>query len=302
MRVAVFGASGVQGAAQVRALARAGHEPVAISRAPKPTSVDGRQIETLAVDFTNPRDIQKAVASAETILLNLPSTSFSPAEPILAACRTLGEEAKRAGTRLIVFNTSMPVPEETKHVKAQDDRREMRRVLREAGVPLVSIQPVCYIDNLLEGWAYPHIRDAKTLVYCHKPSLRASWICHDDVAQLVMAAMTRPHLAGRNIPVGGPEAVRLPEVAGRLGRAWGVELGCVCQTVDDFCLHIAEAMGGRGLETDRIIKQMHKAYTWYNEAPEKPFVVDMDPVLEELPVKLTTIEDWGRAHYPPDWK
>ncbi|KAH8657893.1 hypothetical protein BX600DRAFT_468337 [Xylariales sp. PMI_506] len=299
MRVIVFGASGVQGAAQVAALARAGHDPIAVSRSPDSLSIDDRKIETAAVDFGDDAAVANmlATAGAEVVFLNLPSTSFHPAEPILAAAASIGAAAQASpSVRLLVFNTSMPVPEIPQEIKAQDDRREMRRLLRESGIPVISIQPVVYLDNLLAGWALPPIRDTNTIIYCHKPTLEASWICHHDVAQLMMAAMNRPELAGRNFAVGGPETVRLQQLAEKLSRAWGREMAYVNQTVDDFCEKISKTMQGRGLETERIIKQMHKAYTWYNDVPE--FKVDMRPVLKELPVELTPIEEWGRRNVP----
>lgn len=299
MRVVVFGASGVQGAAQVPVLARGGHDVVAISRNPKPLTIDGRKVETAAADFNDEAAIYRVLKGADVIFLNLPSTSFHPAEPILAAAKMIGEAAKANSVPLIVFNTSMPVPEVPQDIKAQDDRREMRRLLRETGVPVISIQPVAYLDNLLEGWALPPIRDRKTVVYCHKPDLRVSWICHHDLAQLMMAAMERPHLAGRNIPVGGPETVVLAQLAEKLSKGWNTKLDYENQTVADFCDKISKTMQGRGLETERIVNQMFKAYTYYNDVPE--FNVDMRPVLEELPVKLTPIEEWARTHPVPGW-
>lgn len=301
MRVVVFGASGVQGAHQVPVLARAGHGVVAVSRNPKPLEVDGKRIEATAVDFTNEAAICDVLKGANIIFLNLPSTSFNQSGPIIAAAKAIGEAAKEAGVRLIVFNTSMPVPDAPQDIKAQDDRREMRRLLRETGVPVISIQPVVYLDNLLEGWALPPIRDRDTVVYCHKPDLQVSWICHHDVAQLMMAAMHRPELAGRNFPVGGPETVRLEQLAEKLSRAWGRKLDYECQTVPDFCDKISKTMQGRGLETDRIVNQMFKAYTYYNEAEDEPFNIDMGPVLKELPVQLTPVEEWAKRRSPPGW-
>lgn len=301
MRVVVFGASGVQGAHQVPVLARAGHDVVAVSRNPKPFEVDGKSIETAAADFGDKAAISKVLQGADTIFLNLPSTSFNQSGPIIDGTKAIGEAAKEAGVRLIVFNTSMPVPEEPQDIKAQDDRREMRRLLRETSVPVISIQPVVYLDNLLEGWALPPIRDRNTVVYCHKPTLEVSWICHHDVAQLMMAAMHRPELAGRNFAVGGPETVRLEQLTAKLSRAWGRKLDYECQTVPDFCDNISKTMQGRGLETDRIISQMFKAYTYYNEAEDEPFNIDMAPVLKELPVELTLIEEWAKWRSPPGW-
>ena len=307
-RVVVFGASGVQGAAQVAALSRAGHHPVAVSRNPKPLEIDGRPIETFAADFSDEAALERLLGGPqgpEVIFLNLPSTSFQAAEPIIAAATVIGRVAssKSSTVRLVVFNTSMPVPEEKRGIKAQDDRVDMRRILRDAGLPVIAIQPVVFLDNLLEGWAYPPIAEKQTIVYCHKPDLKVSWICHHDVAQLMVAAMDRPDLAGRNIAVGGPETVRLEQLAEKLSRGWDRPMAYENQTVDDFCDRISVAMRQRaGLDADRIISQMHKAYTFYNEAPEEPFKIDMAPVLQELPVTLTPIEEWGtrtRHRLPP---
>ena len=300
MRVVVFGASGIQGAAQVKHLAYTEHEPVAVSRSPKPLEINGRKIETAAVDFNDTAAVNKVVQGADRVLVNLPSTSFNPDGPVLAAAKAIGEACKAAKVPLIVFNTSMPVPETTQDIKAQDDRREMRRMLRDTGVPVISIQPVSYLDNLLEGWALPPIRDRNTVVYCHKPELEVSWICHDDNAKLMVAAMERPELAGRNFAVGGPETVRLHELAAKLGNAWGREMKHEYQTIPDFCDKISQTMAGRGLDTDRIVRQMFKAYTYYNETPE--FKIDMGPVLKELPVTLTPIEQWAKTHRPQGWQ
>lgn len=302
MRVVVFGASGVQGRHQVRVLARANHSVVAISRNPKPIFVDSRQIETLAVDFSDIKSIDKALQSADRIFLNLPSTSFNPSEPTIAAAKAIGEAAERAAVALILFNTSMPVPKEPQDIKSQDDRREMRRLLRESGMPVISIEPVVYLDNLLEGWALGPIRDHDTVIYCHKPNLHVSWICHHDVAQIMVAAMHRPDLAGRDIPIGGPETVVLEQLAQKLSGAWEKKLGYENQTVADFCDKISKTMQGRGLEMEKIVSQMFKAYTYYNEAPDEPFRVDMRPIATDLGVELTPIEVWAKRRRPWDDK
>ncbi len=304
MKVTVFGASGVQGAAQVAALSRAGHHPIAVSRNPKPLKIDGKEIETCAADFSNSEALLRSMKDAETIFLNLPSTSFQPREETIASAKAVGEAAKESpNVKLIVFNTSMPVPDESKNIEAQDDRRDMRTLLRDMGLPVVSIQPVCFLDNLLEGWAWPPIRDRKTIVYCHKPTLDVSWIGLDDVAQCMIAAMDKPELAGRNFPVGGPETVRLPQLAEKLSKAWDVTLDHEFQTIPDFCEKIGGAMQGKaGIDADVLKEQMFRAYTWYNDAPEEPFHIDMDAVLKELPAKLSTIEEWGRRHKPDVFK
>lgn len=296
MRVVVFGASGIQGRHQVHHLARTGHTVVAISRTPKPlpSDISAQSVEQVSADFSDLPCISKAMQGADRIFVNLPSTSFNPFAPILDAARNIGNAAKREGVDLIVFNTSMPVPKEVQGIKAQDDRREMRNILRASGVPVISIEPVVYLDNLLEGWALKPIQERETVVYCHKPSLRVSWICHHDVAQIMLAASLHPSLAGRNIPVGGPQTVVLSELTQKLGTAWERELKHENQTVPDFCEKISKTMEGRGLDVETIVKQMDRAYTYYNEAEDEPFRVDMRGLVEELGVRLTTIEAWAK--------
>jgi uncharacterized protein YbjT (DUF2867 family) len=286
----------------VAVAARANHDVVAVSRNPKPLQIDGRKIQTEAADFNEEAALARILEGADTILLNLPSTSFNEAGPIIAATKAIAKVATTSGVKLLVFNTSMPVPEESHSIKAQDDRRKMRAILRESGLPVISIQPIVYLDNLLEGWALPPIRDYNKVVYCHKPTLDVSWVCHHDVAQLMVAAMERPDLAGRNFEVAGPETVRLHQLTEKLSRVWGRKLNYECQTVADFCEKISATMQGRGLDVERIKNQMFKAYTWYNESPTLPFHIDMRPVLEELPVTLTPIEEWAKTHFPPGWK
>lgn len=299
-RVTVFGASGVQGAAQVKALAEAGHHPIAVSRNPKPVKINSKDVETFAADFSDAAALQGAVKDSEVIFLNLPSTSFQPAEPTIAAARAVGEAAKQTpSVKLIVFNTSMPVPDESKNIEAQDHRRQMRDLLRGMGLPVISIQPVCFLDNLLEGWAWPPIRDRSTLVYCHKPTLDVSWISLDNLAKLMIACISRPKLAGRNFAVGGPEIVRLPQLAERLSKGWNKEFKHEFQTVEDFCEKIGAAMRERSnIDADVLTEQMYRAYRWYNDAPEQPFKIDMDSVLKDLPAELVGIEEWARRHNP----
>ena len=193
------------------------------------------------------------------------------------------------------------MPHEKRGFAAQDARHEMRRLIFASGIPAVSIQPVVFLDNLLKGWAWPSIEKHNRIVYAHKETLDVSWICHDDLAALMIAALERPHLAGRSFAVGGPETVRLPVLTQKLARAWNRPLTWESQSIDDFCQRMRQVFEGKSsLEADRLIGELHRVYTWYNNAPERPFQVDMEPVLKELPVRLTPIEEWAGRQALPD--
>jgi hypothetical protein len=42
-----------------------------------------------------------------------------------------------------------------------------------------------------------------------------------------------------------------------------------------------------------MICELGNIYRWYNTSAERPFFVDMAPVLRELPVRLTSFAEWS---------
>ncbi len=299
-RIVVFGATGDQGRAQVEALARAGQHPVAVNRSGRSAPVDGIGVEAVAADLSDAAAIEAAVQGADAIFLNLPSTSFQAAEPLIAATASIAMAAEQAGVGVIVFNTSLPVPDDKRGFAAQDARHDMRAILFAGQVPAISIEPVVFLDNLLKGWAWPSIAQRGVLAYPHRAGLEVSWICHADLAQLMIAASRRPDFSGRHFAVGGAQTVRLEQLAAILSQAWGVELAVENQTIDAFVGNMGAVFEGRSsLDAQRMMAELKRIYEWYNHAPETPFKVDMTEVLKVLPVTLTPIADWARAQRLP---
>ena len=210
----VLGASGDQGFPQALQLACNGwHVRAAARRLDRlhnaldnacATPVRAR-IVGVEVDFADAGSLARAMAGVDVVLANYPSSSLHDAGALIAAADATGAAAARAGVSLIVLNTSLPLPAVPLGFAAQDVRMAQRRALRDSGVPTISIQPVVFMDNLLRGWTYPEILAHDCLAYAHAPTLEVAWICLHDLAQLMAAAAARPHLAGRDISVGGPE-------------------------------------------------------------------------------------------------
>ncbi|GGD44549.1 SDR family oxidoreductase [Croceicoccus pelagius] len=298
--IAVIGATGVQGAAQVRELVVAGFLVVALSRSGGEVATPSGPIAGTAIDLGDETRLSNAFEGCATVFVNLPSTSFQEASGLIEAASRIGRAAKTAGVTQIVFNTSMPVPAEKRGFAAQDARHEMRARLFASGVDSVSIEPVVYLDNLRQRWAWPSIVERGVVSYPHAPDLEVSWICHEDLARLMIAAIGRSDLAGRSIPVGGPETVRLPELTARLSQGWGRELTWRSQPIPEFCDGMRRAFDGiASLEAERLMSELRRIYEWYNQSPEKPFRVDMEAVLKLLPARLTGIEQWARRNPLP---
>lgn len=291
MKVTVFGATGVQGQAQMRQLLDAGHSPLAAVRQPEALPGDWPAI---AADYRDGASLARAVAGADAVFLTLPSTSLQRAEDVMAAARAVATAARAAGVGMLVFNTSMIVLEAPLGFAAHDARLAMRDLVLASGVPSISIQPVIYLDNLLCAWAYPDILNDSLIRYPHKESLHVSWISHDNTARLMIAAAERPHLAGRAFNVGGPEALRGPDLAARLSAVAGRRIGFETLPVPQFARRMAEAFRHSAtLDETALTAALERIYSWYNDSPLQPFRVDMAPVLAELPATLETLEEWA---------
>jgi len=299
MKVLVLGATGDQGRPQVHAALQAGHAVVAGVRDPaKASLLFGPRVPCAAIDFGNSAMLRTAMQGADAVLANFPSSSFNDGEWLIGAASAVGEAARDSGVRHIVFNTSLPQRDHLLGYRAHDVRFLMRERLAVAGVPLTVLCPVVFMGNLLRGWAFPHIADEGRFVYPHGPALEVSWICQEDLASLMLAAAERPALAGRVLMVGGPQALRGAEVAAILSEASGRTITFVSQSVADFCGAMrAQLKSTTEAERERMLSELERIYRWYNESSEKPFKVDMQPVLQLLPVRLTPLREWARSQH-----
>ena len=296
MHLLILGASGDQGAAQVQAALAAGHTvKAACRRPPLPQDLVAAAAPVwVPVDYSQPPTLEPAMQGVDVVLANFPSSSFNDGPTLVRAAIATGMAAREAGVSLIVFNTSLPVMEMPRGFAAHDVRLQMREALEASGVPVISLQPVVFMDNLLRGWAFPHIADHERFVYPHGPNLEVCWICQDDLAALMLAAAARPDLAGRHIAVGGPAPIKGADVAAALSRASGREIRFESQSVEDFCAAMEVLMQSRAPdERHRMVRELGNIYRWYNSSEERPFFVDMAPVVLELPVRLTSFADWS---------
>lgn len=292
LNVTVFGANGDQGEAQMRQLLAAGHRAIAAMRDPSRARPGWTAIQS---DYRDPASLSRACEGSDVVYLTLPSTSFQPAEVVAAAADAVAEAAYRAGVGLIVFNTSMNVGSKPRGFAAQDARFAIREKLFAGPVPCIAIQPVIYLDNLLRAWALPDIQRDGVIRYPHNADLEVCWISEDDVAKLMIAASFRPELAGRRFNVGGREAIRGPDLAHRIGQAIGRPLRFETLPIDQFADRMAGVFGGsEALDRDTLIAALSRIYDWYNSSPVRPFYVDMDPILAELPVELESVEQWAQ--------
>jgi uncharacterized protein YbjT (DUF2867 family) len=295
MRALILGATGDQGQAQVAAAQAAGHEVVAAVRDPdRARRRLGHEVKLRTLDLDTPASVSAALRGIEVLFANFASSSFNDGERLLRQAEAVARGSRSAGVSLVLLNTSMPLREQPIGHPAHDIRLAMVEAFLAADVPLIVFNPVVFMGNLLR-WARPAIVGRGVFEYPHAADCEVSWVCQEDLANLMVAAATRPGLAGRRYAVGGPEALRGDDVAQCLTEALGRAVRFVSQRIEDFCAAMApHVTSADAASRARKLAELGRIYRWYNESPERPFHVDMSATLADLPVPLTTLRAWAR--------
>ena len=291
--VAVFGASGRQGLAQVRQLKAAGHEVRAISRRADPFyGEDMGKVEIVPADLYDEESCVEALHGADAAFYTNPLRAREDRVTLVAR---VGRAAKRAGVGRVVWNTSSWIPDKAGDPFTYGNNTRGINALWRTGVGATVFGSVLFMDNLLTNWAFPFIVNEGRYVYPHKPDLECSWISLDDVAKFMIASIDRPDLEGAWLNIGGPQILKPPQVAGLLSKAVGREIRYDPSTPQQFGKHLAGAYGDDMSEAERAVVEPSIAafYEFNNNSPLKPFKVDMGPVLERIPIELETMESWA---------
>jgi uncharacterized protein YbjT (DUF2867 family) len=297
--VAVFGASGRQGMAQVRQLKLAGHEVRAISRRADPfLGEDFGEIEIRPADLYNEDSIYEAMVGADAAFYTHPLRARMDRVDLVGS---VGRAGKRAGLQRVVWNTSSWIPDRPGDPFTYAGNTAGINALWRSGVPGTVFGSVLFMDNLLTNWAFPFIVNEGRYVYPHKPDLECSWISLDDVAKFMIASLDRPDLEGAWVNIGGPEILKPQQVAAHLSEAVGREIRYDPSTPEQFGWHLANAYGDEMPEEEKkVVAAGIKAfYEYNNNSPTTPFRVDMGPVLDRIPIKMETFGEWSKRQ---EWR
>lgn len=292
--VAVFSASGRPGLAQVRQLRRAGYRVRAISRQARAIRAF-KNVEIVAADLNDPPSLVRACEGADVVFFTSPSFA-DRARGVLHSTR-VGEAAKTAGVGRLVYNTTSWHPEAPIGVPSMDRAYAKTSALRATGVPLTVVRPSLFMDNLLTQWVKPYLLEQGEFSYPHRPDLEVSWICLDDVARFMIETARREEFLGETLDVGGPEALRPTQVAALLGDVLGKPIVYRQIMPREFGERMHEVFKDvSGLDRETFVSSLEKHYLFKNEA--NPFLVDMRPVLERIPIELTPMREWLQLQ---DW-
>jgi uncharacterized protein YbjT (DUF2867 family) len=264
VKVAVFGASGVIGAALLPVLA-ADHEVVALSRrshAPEPG------IAWLVADAEDAASVRRALDGVEVayyLVHSLGSADFE--ERDLRAARTVASEAAAAGVRQLVYLGGLgdDSPDLSPHLRS---RIETGRSLASGPVPVTTLRAAMVVGAGSAAFeTIVALVDRLPAMVCPRwVSVRTQPIALDDVVRYLAGVCGLEQAFGRSLDAGGPEVMTYREMIERIARLRGkhpliVEVPILTPRLSSYWLHLVTPVKAgvarpliEGLRTETIAR------------------------------------------------
>ena len=212
MKYLVTGATGNVGSKVVELLVQRGNRPrVFVRDAHAARRRFGDHVEVLIGDLADQESLKTALEGVDAFLL----VNSGPQIPARDAAGAAA--AKAAGAKLVKLS-SMDV-QQGLAIGAWHERGE--EAIRSSGVPFTFVQPSGFMSNLV-AWAQSI--KAEGVVRASTGDGRRAFIHPDDIAAVVVEALTSREYQGQSLPITGPEALTFPEVTAKIGAVIGKRL------------------------------------------------------------------------------
>lgn len=298
LKVLVYGATGSQASPVVWKLLEQGHQPFVFTRNPdKATAMCEAGAQIVEGDLADQASLRAANQGMDAVSLLIPAFLPNPMEAPRYLQHAI-QSAREAEVKLIVWNTSGPMIEEPTDNPQFDQRLHMEGMLRDGGVPWIIIQPSVYMENLLGPWTHSGIITKNEVAYPVPDAMPLGWIATDDVAALQVAALQRPHLAGTKFIVSGMDNLTGSDLAAQMSEGLERTITYREMPLDEFGAALDGAFGPGAGAGGMAAYQFQR-----DNAQRIPTWTDMRPVLEQLPVPMTSVAQWTakmRAAFAPD--
>ena len=147
--------------------------------------------------------LERAFDGADVVVFTLPQ-DHTPGRTLRMA-RAIAKAAR--GVPRVILNAASRIVRSDVGVFA--NMRHVQYAL--CDLPLVTLEPTIYMDNLLAPWSIPGILSG-TLAYPASPEAAIAWMSHRTLADCTLAAATAD-VIGQSIRLGGAEALTGPQIA-----------------------------------------------------------------------------------------
>lgn len=238
MRVAIFGGTGFVGSYIVEALLDAGHEPVLLVRPGSERKVpNADRCRLVPGDVDNAAAIVAALRSCDAAIWLIGILRERPAEGITfralqfeAACRVIDAAVAQSVPRFLLMSANGVAADGTPY---QRSKHQAEQHLAASGLMGTVFRPSVVFGNPHGRMEFcTQLRDQMIRPPLPAPaffsglspsqgSFAMSPVFVEDVAAAFVRSLETPEAIGATWELGGPEALRWPEILRRIARACG---------------------------------------------------------------------------------
>ncbi len=290
MKVLVYGGTGAQGSAVVRALLEKGHEAYILTR-------DGNKAKELVeagakIKIGNTDDLGSLVAASEGMdAISLMTPIFTEVLPETTAKNAI-EAAQKAKVSMIVWNTSGKPKGENSGNPLLDHQAATTKKLAESGLKYIKLVPTIYAENLLGPYTAPFVGKEDKLKYPTPTDMAINWLPMQDLGRITVAALEKPELSGNTYSVASTERLNGTQLAAAFSTGLGRIITFEELPTKEFGEILNSAWGpGAG---DAIAKE----YQGYHDEPSRRnfWHADTSAMQTDLGVKTTPISEWVKQY------
>ncbi|GGB72909.1 hypothetical protein GCM10007424_11070 [Flavobacterium suaedae] len=292
MKILVFGATGSQQFNVIGEAKKKGATVIATTSSEK--SFDKLResgAQPVLGDMSNTSQMIEITKGIDAIAFMIPVSLPNPFDGLQFAKNVI-DAAKTNGIKKLVWNTSGWLPEQKIGVPTDDIKLDVKDYLINSGLEYVIIEPTIYMENMMGAFCAPFIKNEKKLAYPTPEAMPVGWIASKDVSALVVEAIYNENLKADTFQVSGLENLKGNELAIAFSKGFGEEIVYYEQPPKEFQAILAPFIGEEGAAAVASYYESLQNATTY---PPK-FNNNMDQVLQQLPVKMTSVEEWVKEN------
>lgn len=238
MTYVIHGATGAQGAPVLAALIAQGETPIALSRGGAP--VPGAT--SRATDASSAAALTEAYRGADAVFVHLPLGSEEGRSAIAAAVVAALEAAQPGRVVISTSGAIVDAPGTVMQIPEGSALATLISGARASGVPTAVVAPRLFLENLLLPHVQAGLREDGVLRYPVRPDFAVSWASHLDVAEVIVALLTRAEETGV-FGVGAVPAITGPDLAAAFAEALGAPVVFESVAPEEFGRLIAPLLG-----------------------------------------------------------
>jgi len=291
--VAIFGATGSQGAPVVREALSRGMSVRAIARDVDKIAKMHPRAEAFAANLDDEEALTAALSGINAAFVHLPMPlGPDDAQNWLKAIITA---AHRAELPLMVYTTSGPTGSRYAPSIVVDGGTGGMQAVQDCGIPSIILQPAIYLENLLPELFLPNLRSQGILDYPPMPSTtKIQWTSHLDQARIAVAALARADLAGNTYEIGTPYALTGPELADLMSEWIGRSVAFNPMKPAEFGQRVGDAIGSPGAAF-----ALGDLYSSLAKLNGNEMIVDTKMLEDTFDIKLTSVaehlKNWAKS-------